>query len=846
MSISVSWYFLAASALCLLAMCWWFIYRVKFRQIWLPTLRVLDLRGSRMRRLRMRRPPWLAFLMYTLAASAFIFFTLRPQRLLPLDTTKKPQTVHIFLDLSPSAAARVTLDQYLERMVTLWNSLGDNVSVSASTSHSAESIRINNLGEFLSVARDRGFHRFGVRIASAVNVQKDRFSNAKSLIIVSDGEKGSWRNFEWQYFGSGLQVYYFSITTSTLATLHNVYVLKADLISVPGGPVTAWDISIERTAIGRNKRGHISLILGGKTIDEQEWEFEGRQTSTIVRLSAKTRHIMDPGRKGLPLVVSLAPKTRDALAMDNAFKISRPMGAGDVLLVGAPYGEREIEDSLYPLRAALRVASFSPKRWDGFAPGVTSKNYPFVILNVDEAIKGDRQCPFSKLASGHEKKNVWLMPRYLGTSYKNLCRCFFILSEYNNHLNICKQASSLSSVTNIFDSIGIKRLGGDIRSLDQALGWYERSKGGKGISVTMFMIPMRPDRRTGIDNATFPLLINQLLVWEGMISGERIAKRTSNVWAGVDDATREKGWSTATLASHILESNVSLAESKLLSVASDQLPSVWQKQDNSRAGSNLTESKKDPLPWIKLCWIVIITLMLLEATLNRQSFWRYLGRNLCILIAFGSDVKVEASVQIVVLGKNSYSSSVGHLADIVSSRSSLELRKSLRSIDPEALVAYDYPWLWTNKKEILAQANPHYDQLLYWLQSGGFLIAQNVDTNKLERLMNLAHFPERYRPSWMPISPDHELMRSFYLLDALPTCNGQLWHGLIFDGRIAALAVPFDFIQSLQLNQSSKICDTYVTWEERVRILINILMVVMTTDYKKDQIHMKSILKRLR
>ena len=53
------------------------------------------------------------------------------------------------------------------------------------------------------------------------------------------------------------------------------------------------------------------------------------------------------------------------------------------------------------------------------------------------------------------------------------------------------------------------------------------------------------------------------------------------------------------------------------------------------------------------------------------------------------------------------------------------------------------------------------------------------------------------KAEWVPIPPDHELMRSFYLLDSLPSCNSEVWRGLQFDGRIAVFSIPYSFLKRL-------------------------------------------------
>jgi hypothetical protein len=100
-------------------------------------------------------------------------------------------------------------------------------------------------------------------------------------------------------------------------------------------------------------------------------------------------------------------------------------------------------------------------------------------------------------------------------------------------------------------------------------------------------------------------------------------------------------------------------------------------------------------------------------------------------------------------------------------------------------------------------------------------------------------------------------MRSFYLLDALPSCGSSIWHQFSFDGRVAAVALPVRLTKSLQDGGGSA-CPgepassmqgggrAAQSMEMQHRAFVNLLMVALTTDYKKDQVHLPEILKRLR
>lgn len=134
-----------------------------------------------------------------------------------------------------------------------------------------------------------------------------------------------------------------------------------------------------------------------------------------------------------------------------------------------------------------------------------------------------------------------------------------------------------------------------------------------------------------------------------------------------------------------------------------------------------------------------------------------------------------------------------------------------------------------------------------WLKRGGLLILDGTQSDDaLDKLFEPLMRGTVKPSGWMAMPPDHEFMRSFYLLNSLPTCRGKSWRIFSFDGRVTAIAVPYSLLSSLQDQPAKWSCEGQVAYEQQVRIFINLMMTAFTTDYKRDQIHLPEILKRLR
>lgn len=846
---------LLTSLVAFLAMMLWLINRVKTQKVWLPILRVLNLKRARLRKLMVKKPPLLAFLLFILSCALMIFLTLKPQKIIAFSSDKNEQKIHIFLDMSTSITAEQNIEEYLSSLEDIWKSFPNEVVVSVSSSHSRKVQRVSGFSDLKIYVKELGFHRAGIYIANAIEAQKKEFQKAQTLIIVSDGAHSSWRNFNWEYFDNRIKVFFYNISKTKPKTSDNIFINEINQISVSSDPVLSWDVNIERTNVNFTRDGSISVIFGKSVLAEQYWNFSQGQKKSLLRISVVRSTLAKNNKKPRPFKFVISPSQDDSVRLDNNFFVPMHDPLRDVLLVASPAGEREIEDPFYQLTAAFEVSGFTSKRWDGFAMEQIPKDYPFVVASIGENYRGNlSQCP-KKILNSSKDQHIWLVPQLFNNTYRQLCSCFMKLTRKSEQSVLCQSAKGRQGVANLFERLGFSRLGGDIRYSEESLAWFSKF-GSK--TVTAFMIPLSPNKKIGLDHAVFPLMVNEMLVLDGLLPKNLIGKHKNNGWNRVVDLSKEAGWKDGAYNEMILTSNVPREESLLNFKDSKDLPQVWEVYKDNKIAGQFLESKKDPLPWILLCLILLVTFMFFEGVYNnRIKKTSAMYKNIIIFVfmifsTFFSAKRVNASVSIVLYEDQKASVSYEHLSRIVSNRTSLEMNsKVIQSKDINFLT--NQAWIWTTSERILDKKRRLKASLVYWIKRGGFMVIQNANIRQLDQLTvdwpsvkNSRGGKINRSPKWVAISPDHELMRSFYLLESLPMCDENLWYGLQFDGRIAAIAIPFDLLNSMNAKYESQVCGKTIKWEQRVRIFINILMVVLTTDYKKDQIHMKSILKRLR
>ena len=169
------------------------------------------------------------------------------------------------------------------------------------------------------------------------------------------------------------------------------------------------------------------------------------------------------------------------------------------------------------------------------------------------------------------------------------------------------------------------------------------------------------------------------------------------------------------------------------------------------------------------------------------------------------------------------------LAHSVSQRTSVSLSPRLRIVNDYT----KHAWLWVETIHA-----PH--KLSQWLKKGGMLIVSGSPP-----AFTAKTFPATLG-KWQHVPLDSALMRSFYLLNSLPTCNNKNWQVFMFHQRMAIVAIPYPLLAYLSDQPRKHPCLSAKDKETHIRVFINLLMVALATDYKKDQVHLPEILKRLR
>ncbi len=853
----------------------WFLVRKQRKRIWLPTVRILKLENRRLPRLRWRTPPWLAFLCFAVAALALAGLSLQPAQIVFTPYEPKELRHHLVFDLSPSVQQVGDLSQYISQAKNLIGGLTQRGRLTYASTHSPEVFEYTTDDELQNRLAGLGFHRAGVKLGQAIKSQLETVGDVDRLIVVSDGDLHSWNDFNWQYLTENMSVIFYDVRPEKRSQTENTYIVAADFL--PGSNTTKaidWDLTLARTGSGKAIGGSVVAIAGSQELARSTWQFAENAQRVNVRLSWSVSaggSQSSQGRAGEPVLFRIETAEANTLNMDDEFRVVARGSRHQGILVAEPVSERLIEDGAHHLNSILNILGFEMSRVDYLQqPGPMPSTYPFWIILGGGHADWERTCPRSlETARLNRRKQqgakstergmpiVWLVPSSLDADYEAMCRCYARLMttrEPNAVPAYCAESKSRDSWIGLLTSLGAKQVGGEVGEASQAIAYHQRDSE-SGMEVMAFTLPLVPSRQTGISHGRIPLLIRSLLQWQGLVS--KTSGEANAGWPRIEDLVQET-WRAALPPEQLAQiqmSNVPIGESLASPLASEQLPPRWTtKLQGQHREMPVKQDQTDPLPWIRWCGLILLTMVLLESLVSGAGlFSRWLRRAALIpltVLTWPTDwahAQAEMAINTVRYPSALASASFSKLAVEVSSRTSIELKKnaSARSqIDDGAL---QDGWLWVGDSEHVADARGKLrGDVALWVKRGGMLILENIRSE--ERLARLTEDLSAAKEGgrWQAIPPDHELMRSFYLLDALPSCQDAIWRGFHHDGRLAILALPLRFLEGVADQPIIDPCVQAVGWERASRIFVNLLMVALTTDYKKDQIHLPEILKRLR
>ena|GEM_PF-1072751 len=893
-------------AVALLALVFWWIVLVRRRHVWFPILRRLDIPPKVTPRLRMEPPPLIPFLCFLVAAASATILAFEPGRVEWQANNSAAIDSHLLIDLSPSVA-RMPLPELATLAADTWESLSRDGKVTIGlTSGVASGLKSAQAGDddiaspasredVVNLVSKAGFARAGVRLAGALQKQLANTGKIDRVVILSDDDAHSWGGLNSGFFrGRGALNRVPVRAAPDTANLFIESVRKTSGFSrgagvmmdnAPGAGREAWEVEILRrrrddaTRFGANPgsaipvaglpeiSGTLEVLAGDKVAGRATWNLAAAAQRLLVSVEVDAaKEIAGVAGAADVLEFRLDTEVPDAIKMDNQFRARRDLGPGSVRLISEPRGEGLLQDDAWQLATVLGIMGYEVRRHDSAAAAAAaSARANRWVIQVGGAGHLENVCPSWFPARLTHASTVWLAPRGGGidVSWSDLCMCYARLTGTENPGRFCGEVTSRQGWIGLLPSLGAKQVGGRLGEETGSIAW-RGGLAGSDASVMAYTLPLEPSIATGVDHARFPLLLKGLIELE-----EGATRQVVSSWPRISDSS-----AAGVRARDLPLSNVPSVESVLQVAAPSDLPPVYNARFPGRdkaasdAGNGNLDERINPWPWVRGLAATAAGAVIFEAAwmtgkwvLARGFFTAgiFLIAFLGAMAASAFSGLARADVEIIFANPGPASGTgarFSRLAREVASRTSIMLVPVARVWNPSSLdvgpakpAGIDQPWLWSDGLKGFVDKSGRLSPVTgRWLRRGGFLVIEGISSREALDAAFKIEFPGT---TWAPVPTDHELMRSFYLLDGLPACAPAIWHQFTFDGRVAAVAMPRKMSDLLRDGAPADAfrCpgDQRAEGPEKgYRAFVNLLMVALTTDYKKDQVHLPEILKRLR
>jgi len=197
------------------------------------------------------------------------------------------------------------------------------------------------------------------------------------------------------------------------------------------------------------------------------------------------------------------------------------------------------------------------------------------------------------------------------------------------------------------------------------------------------------------------------------------------------------------------------------------------------------------------------------------------------------------------------------LSAIINRRTAIELAEPM-GIDPESQDLSLFPLLYWPLTAAQAPLTPlAAERLNEFMRNSGVLLLDSRERGgegagqvlaRLERLLDI--------PPLVPVTGEHVLSRSFYLLKSYPGrwAGGQVWitrpDALVNDGVSPIIVGGNDWAGAWAVDEAQRSLFAVVPGGERQREIayrfgVNLVMYALTGNYKADQVHLPAIIERL-
>ena len=624
--------FIAGLSSLVLSLIIWVIVRRNQKKEQLPILRIFPKKDKKLFNLVPRKKSILKIIPLIICAAILCLSLLQPGKN-SHSFNREMKNSHILVDLSPSVSSRIDLVHYAAEVGRLWRDLKSISHVSISTTHSSKVWYPKDEKQVKKKIFDLGFHRSGSILHKVIDHQWREIRKANRLVIVSDRDAYSWKNFDWRSLEQNLTVYsYFQGQEN--GNLNNVYFSKIEMISGPLDDIVQARVTITRTNSEKESLGKVRVFYEKDQLAEEDWFLqEGKSSQEFIlywkkksrerekqSLRFQTNSIFSGQNrsKNPPYRWDLTSVGRDAIDLDNTLYFDKSRNRGQKAFFGIPtQGEHKLEDPFRPLEIIFKLLGIEITRFSPIASSKQDKSVSLWVLSPQSQRDISQSCFYSD-----SPRHVLLIPMYENhlDSLKNLCICGAkILGEeklINGGEQSCSSARNAQSLKELL--LTGRRQETMIRehNSQSTIGWQILNRDVPTL-VSLFLTPLDPARVSRIYHGTFPHLIREVLYGKTTYSlaSQPLFSYQNNI--AIHRGIHEKGVVPIFSQDYL---NTPSGESLLLSHDQSELPPVWKGRGKFMEilGIDSLRLSEESWVWVFMMNVCLLVILTLEIFVNHR------------------------------------------------------------------------------------------------------------------------------------------------------------------------------------------------------------------------------------
>ena len=614
----------------------WFIKKKEKIRIWFPILKIFPTRKLRLLFLTWTRPPLVPFICFVLGCLVLLFLILSPYQL-KYNPVNRSSTIHILVDMSSSVQASIDIEGYKRVLKDIVSDLFDRGhSVEFYTSYK-DKYSFSSENEATSIIDKLEFHTPGIDISRLIQYFK---INSGILLIVSDSDFHSWKNFEKSSFSNNIIVK--KINLEEKSRVSNIYFEDVSIVERKEDKITLAIKIVSSNPVDKKLDGVLKIFWDQKLISKLDWSIAKDNSVSSLEFELKLQDFKKDLNTNILNLNELKfeldfndkfNKGINAVNLDDIFWLKMDVSFYKALLVSETSGERSLDDPMYFLQKALSSLNFSSKRVDS-VKNENQNEYSLIISEIGDNL--ERFCP--DRSTLRESQSVWFVPDLYSyqeqSSYVNLCWCIAYLTNDKVSLksrpSLCSDIKTIKDISMYLKHTGGTEIGGSYGD-DSNLAWKLKkylktdevktkdNKSNQGnqdrseVSIISYLIPLVPMNEVGMDHAKFPLFI------EYLIKSLNLNNLQESSSLRIDDISQRDflELSSEQKTNIFKYSNVPIEESQLKKITEELLQEVpisgfssFVQEGISKEGS--LEEVKDSSRVVVVCNLILILLLGIE------------------------------------------------------------------------------------------------------------------------------------------------------------------------------------------------------------------------------------------